>query len=40
MTVTAEFDDSNSLIEVQKINPAKVKDDQMKINFIEEPNKS
>lgn len=40
LTHSSEFDDQNSLLELQKINAQKVKFDEFKVNFTEEPNKS
>lgn len=40
MTLSTEFDDQNSLLELQKINPQKNNYDEFSVNFQEEPNKS
>lgn len=40
LTVSAEFDDQNSLLELQKINPSKNNFEEFSVNFNEEPNKS
>ena len=37
---STEFDDANSLLELQKINPQKTSYDEFSVNFQEEPNKS
>ncbi len=41
LQVSTEFDDAaNSLLELQKINPQKIKYEEFSVNFQEEPNKS
>jgi hypothetical protein len=37
---STEFDDANSLLELQKINPQKISYDEFSVNFQEEPYKS
>jgi hypothetical protein len=40
MIQSDDFDDQNSLLELQKINPAKSNFDEFRVNFNEEPSKS
>lgn len=41
LQVSTEFDDAaNSLLELQKINPQKIRYEEFTVNFQEEPNKS
>ena len=40
LELTNEFTDENKLMEIQRYNPSKDNEEEMKINFFEEPNKS
>ena len=40
LLTSSEFDDANSLLEIQKLNPQKIAYDEFSVNFQEEPNKS
>jgi len=40
LIVSDEFDDSNSLLELQKLNATKTNFENFVVNFVEEPNKS
>ena len=40
MAVSSEFDDQNTLLELQKIIPSKNNYEEFTVNFNDEPNKS
>jgi hypothetical protein len=40
LTCSSEFEEANSLLELQKINTQKTNFDEFKVNFREEPAKS